>query len=137
MAWPLKACLRNRAGGQPPLPQSRYPQEHSCRESKELRTWPAFMGKVEAIKNVVRQLKRDGVAVGALQEVSSAAAARLVFPPEDGWQVATTAETKSTRQHRIAQHVGVAYQKGAGVKDSACSTIWRCKAKTAVLRGLD
>jgi hypothetical protein len=117
MAWPLKACLRNQAGGQAPLPKSRYPQEHACRTSKDLRTWPAFMSKVEAIRGVVRQLKRDGVTVVALQEVSSADAARLVFPPEDGWQVATTAETKSNRQHRIAQHVGVAYQNSAGVEN--------------------
>lgn len=117
MAWPLKACFRNSAGGQAPLPHSRYPPEHVCRTSKELRTWPAFMGKVEAMRRVVRQLKHEGVTVVALQEVSSAAAARLVFPPEEGWQVATTAETKSNRQHRIAQHVGVAYQNHAGVKD--------------------
>lgn len=119
MKWPLRTCLRNQARGLPPLPHIRYPQEHPCRASKELRTWPAFMEKVEAMRNVVRQLKRDGVTVVALQEVSSAAAAQLVFPPEEGWKVETSAETKSDRRHTIAQHVGVAFQSNSGVKEIA------------------
>lgn len=92
---------------------ARYPEAHPCRDTADLATWPRYERKIAALRATFERLAQAGVAVVALQEVASAAAVAPLLPP--GWQVATTHELPDTP--RIAQHVGVAWAPGTGVRD--------------------
>ncbi|MFO1314664.1 MAG: hypothetical protein U1F58_03590 [Burkholderiales bacterium] len=94
---------------------TRYPADHPCRDTADLGSWPAYEGKLAALRATFARLAAQGVDLVALQEVSSAAAVQAIAPA--GWSVATTRELPGAPA--IAQHVGIAWRRGVRVRDVA------------------
>ncbi len=110
MRYPRDRCRATRDGWPD---AARYPDDHPCRATADLRTWPAYARKVAALRATFARLDADGVALVALQEVSGAPAVQAILPP--GWHVATTRELPGAPA--IAQHVGIAWRAGTRVRD--------------------
>ncbi|MCC7326245.1 MAG: hypothetical protein IT521_05515 [Burkholderiales bacterium] len=112
MTYPPERCRTARDGW--PDAQ-RYPDDHPCRDTADLASWPRYVQKVAALKAMFRRLHDQGVGLVALQEVFDATAVRAILPP--GWSVTTTRELSSAPA--IAQHVGVAWRRGVKARDFA------------------
>jgi endonuclease/exonuclease/phosphatase family metal-dependent hydrolase len=109
MAFPPDACASDRDD----WPRAaRYPDDHPCRETLDLAQPARYAKKLGALRATWARLDAMGVRLVALQEVFDASAVRAIAPPQ--WTVATTREMAGAPV--IAQHVGVAWRRGADVR---------------------
>jgi hypothetical protein len=110
MVFPPDACTSDRDGWPS---KARYPDDHPCRETADLATWPRYARKQDALRAMFARLDALGVRLVALQEVFGASAVRPLLP--SGWSVTTTREHGSAAV--TAQHVGVAWRHDVRVRD--------------------
>jgi endonuclease/exonuclease/phosphatase family metal-dependent hydrolase len=112
MAFPPDACASDRDD----WPRAaRYPDDHPCRETQDLAQPARYARKLDALRAMWARLDAMGVRLVALQDVQDAGAVRAILPPR--WSVATTRELAGAPV--IAQHVGVAWQRGTNVRQVA------------------
>jgi len=110
MAFPPDACTSDRDG----WPKAaHYPDDHACRETADLATWPRYALKLAALRAMFDRLEQAGVRLVALQEVYDVAAVRAILPPH--WSAATTREHGSAAN--TPQHVGVAWRHDVKLRD--------------------
>jgi len=110
MAFPPDACASDRDG----WPKAaHYPDDHPCRETADLATWPRYTQKLAALRAMFDRLDQLGVRLVALQEIYDVAAVRAILPPQ--WSAASTREHGSAAT--TAQHVGVAWRHDVKLRD--------------------